>query len=99
MIDCNSVLIPAYTTTLGLNNDGDSFNETWKYSTVLGMLMYLARTSCPDIAFAVHQCARFRNAPRQSNAKEVKQLLRYIKGTEDKVLIIEPSHNIQVYCC
>ena len=60
--------------------------------------MHLASNSCPDIFFAVHQCARFTYVPCQSHAKPVKHILRYVKGTEDKGLILETSQNLQVYC-
>ena len=54
---CKSVETPAFTTALGSDKEGPMFNESWKYATVIGMLMYLASNSCPDISFAGHQCA------------------------------------------
>ena len=55
------------------------------------MLMYLAANTRPDIAFAVHQAARFSHAPRQSHAIAVKRILRYLKETRDKGLIMTPT--------
>ena len=72
MTDCNSVSISAYTTDLGLDTGVAPFNESWKYSTVLCMLMYLASNSCPNIEFSVHQCECFTHVPRQLHAKAVK---------------------------
>ena len=71
--------------------DGAPFAETWQYRTVIGMLMYLAANARPDIAFAVHQIARFSHAPRQSHAMAVKRILRYLKETHDKGLIMSPT--------
>jgi len=34
------------------------------YASVVGMLMYLSLSSCPDIMFAVNQCARFIHKPK-----------------------------------
>ena len=98
MIYCNLVSTPAYTTTLGLDTNSALFNESWKYSTVLGVTMYLTSNSRPDIDFSVHQCVCFIHVPHLSHAKAVKCIFRYIKGIEDKGLILEPSHKLQVYC-
>ena len=75
MIDFNSVSTLDYTTSLILDTGGVSSNELWKYSTVMGMLVYLAINYRPDIALAVHQCAHFTHATRQSHYNAVKQIL------------------------
>jgi hypothetical protein len=98
METCNSVETPAFTTALGTDKEGPPFKESWKYATVIGMLMYLASNSRPDISFAVHQCARFTHAPQDSHAVAVKRILRYLQGTKEKGLIIEPTSNLQVDC-
>ena len=56
MTDCNLFSTPSYTTSLGLDTDIEYFNKSWKYSTLLSMLMYLASSSRADINFSVHQC-------------------------------------------
>jgi hypothetical protein len=43
--------------------------------------MYLAANTRPDIAYAVHQAARYTHDPRASHAVAIKRILRYIKGT------------------
>jgi hypothetical protein len=48
------------------------------------MMMYLAANTRPDIAYAVHQAARYTHDPKASNAVAIKRILRYIKGTKDK---------------
>ena len=98
MTDCNSVGTPAVTTALGSDKDGNPFSEDWEYATVLGMLMYLASNSRPEIAYAVHQCARFTHAPRNSHAVAIKRILRYLQGTRDKGLVFNPSTSLQVDC-
>ena len=98
MKHCNSVSAPAYTTSLVIDTHGASFNELCKYSTVIYMLMYLPSNSCTNIAFALHQCKCFTHAPHQSHYKSVKYIICYIKVTENKFLIPEPSQNLQVNC-
>ena len=60
--------------------------------------MYLAQNSRPDIAYAVHQCARFTHAPRKSHVVGIKRILRYLQGTKNKGLILNPSETLQVDC-
>lgn len=84
--------------TLGSHLDCDKHNETWEYASIIGMLMYLSTNSRPDIAFAVHQCARFTHDPRAPHSVAVKQIIRYLKGTEDKGLIMKLSNTASVDC-
>ncbi len=48
----------------------------------------------PDIAYAVHQCARFSLNPKQSHANAVKHICRYLAGTKEKGIIIKHKSNI-----
>ena len=98
MKDCNPAKVPADAKALGKDTDGDPFSEEWTYSSVVGMLLYLAGNSRPDIAFAVNQAARFTHAPRQSHAVAVKRIARYLKGTRDRGLIFRPSVDWKVDC-
>ena len=81
MNDCRGVPTPAIDKPVGADKEGDPFDEHWEYSSVIGMLMYLAANSRPDIAYSVHQAARFTHAPRDLHATAVKQILRYLKET------------------
>ena len=98
MTDCNSVPTPRSSVPLSIDTEGDIFDEDWEYATIVGMLMYLAQNSRPDIAYAVHQCARFTHAPRKSHVVGIKKILRYLQGTKDKGLILNPSNKLQVDC-
>jgi hypothetical protein len=59
----------------------------------------LEKGSRPDIAYAVHQCARFSADPRQEHGNAITSIARYMKGTRDKGLIIKPSmeRGLEVY--
>ena len=61
------------------------------------MLMYVAQNSRPDIAYVVHQCARFIHTPRSSYVTGIKKL-QYLQGTKDKGLILNPPTTFQVGC-
>ena len=92
MESCKPVSTPAVTTPLGQDLDGKAFSEEWEYSSIVGMLMYLGQNTRPDIAFAVHQCARFTHNPKHSHAIGVKRIIWYLQGTKDKGMILSPPH-------
>ena len=96
MEDCNPNAVPAVKQTLGADPDGAPMNETWQYSSIVGMLIYLATNTRLDIALAVSQVARFNHNPKQSHATAVKMILRYLKGTQDKGMIINPSDSLDL---
>ena len=52
------------------------------YLAAIGALMYLATNTRPDIAFAVNLLARFSSEPTRRHWKGVKDILRYLRGTE-----------------
>ena len=61
------------------------------------MLHYLNHTR-PDCAFAIHQCARYTFEPKKSHEVAVKRIGRYLKGTRDKGLILDPSDDLSIDC-
>jgi hypothetical protein len=71
--------------------EGAPFNERWEYRSVIGKLNFLEKSTRLDIGYAAHQCARFSVAPRESHAIAVKRIGRYLKGTKDKGLILDPK--------
>jgi hypothetical protein len=89
---------PANKETLGTDSDGPIAQEAWNYRSVVGMLLYLASNSRPDIAFAVHQCARFSHCPRASHETAVKKICRYLHGTSTKGLIFNPTDEFAIDC-
>jgi hypothetical protein len=98
MTNCKGNALPASLKPLGPDPDGPPFIEDWNYASVIGMLMYLASNSRPDIQFAVHQCARFTHNYRQSHATAIKTILRYLKETRTQGLIMKPTKGLTVDC-
>ena len=98
MEECNTSPTPTLASPISKDNEGDPFTDTWEYATVVGMLMFLASNSRPDIAYAVHQCARFTHSPKQSHGAAVKRILRYLKGTRTKGMILTPNNKLSVDC-
>ena len=59
------------------------------YREAIGALMYLANSTRPDIAFAVNLLARYSSRPTKRHWAGVKQILRYLRGTEDYGLFFQ----------
>jgi hypothetical protein len=52
-----------------------------QYRAVLGVLNYLARSTRPDIAFAVRHLSRFQQAPTADKIVRFPDVVLYLKGT------------------
>ena len=69
---------------LGACPDSPEFDQHFHYRSVLGKLNYLEKSTRPDIAYAVHQCARYSSDPRKEHGEALKHIGRYLKGTRGK---------------
>jgi len=50
----------------------------WNYRSILGKLNYLKKSTCPDIAYGVHQLARFAANPKESHVLAMLRIGRYL---------------------
>ena len=66
----------------------------FNYASVVGMLLYLAGHSRPDIAYAVNCAARYMFCPKLSHEQAVKRIGRYLKQTRDKGLVLNPTKDL-----
>ena len=99
MRNCNPVHTPATPNqTLGKDPDGEAMTDTWSYQSVTGMLLYLSTNTRTDINFAVSQVCRFNHSPKQSHAAAVKRIVRYLAGTADKGMIMQPDGTLSLNC-
>lgn len=57
------------------------------YKQGVGMCMYIAVTSRPDIAHAVHRLAKYMANPGRAHWKALKRLVRYLLGTRELWLV------------
>ena len=49
--------------------------EIWNYRSFVSMLNYLVNTTHPELAYSVHQYARFCNEPKHSHEQAVKDII------------------------
>ena len=97
--DANTKPTPAvYKEVLHKDEDGPERKQPWNYRSAIGMLNYLAASTRPDILYAVHQCARFAANPKLSHERALKRIVRYLKGTRDKGIILKPNLEEGVQC-
>ena len=58
----------------------------------------MAKSTRPDIEYAVHQCARFMTNPPRSHAQAIKRIARYLLATRDRGLILHPDPELSLDC-
>ena len=80
------------------DTQGKPFNNDFHYQRVIGKLNFLEKPTQPDISYAVQQCARFCEHPKQSHSKAMCRLCRYLKATRDKGIICNPDDDKSYEC-
>jgi hypothetical protein len=75
------------------------FDNSFNNRSVIGKMHYLVAGSKSEIAFTVHQCARFSAEPKTEHAKAVRWIGRYLRGTRTEGTILKPdnSKSLEVY--
>ena len=54
--------------------EGAPYSEAWHYMSAVGKMNFLEKSTRLDIAYAVHQCARFAAEPKESHAAALKKV-------------------------
>jgi hypothetical protein len=70
---------------------GPAREHSWSYRSLIGMLNYLASSTRPDIAFTLHQCARFNTNPHQVHGLAIWHIVQYLTETLTKGFILKQS--------
>ena len=89
---------PAIKPMLHRDLDGKERRYAWNYRQAVGMLGYLQGSTRPDIATAVHQCARFCNDPRLSHERAIRRIGKYLNGNADKGIVLNPNPSLGLEC-
>jgi hypothetical protein len=71
--------------------EDDKFMHDKPYVSAVGVLMYLAIATQPDIAHAVSVLWRFTSKPGPAHWKAAKHLFRYLRGSVDYRLTYAPD--------
>ena len=73
-------------------------NDDFRYRSVIGKANFLEKSTRPDIAVAVHSCARFSSEPKQSHADAVRYFGKYLQGTKDEGVYLDPNNDKSFEC-
>ncbi|KAJ9567735.1 hypothetical protein OSB04_003701 [Centaurea solstitialis] len=107
MEDCNATLCPMEPGLKLSKAENEPEVEATHYRKLVGCLRYLLHTR-PDLTYPVGVVSRYMQSPRESHARAVKQILRYLQGTtsfginyergNDMKLVgySDSSHNVDV---
>jgi hypothetical protein len=88
----NPKAIPAPSSKLlSRHTESKPFDGSFNYRSIIGKLNYLEKGSRPDIAYIVHQCARFSQNPKAEHGEAVRWIVKYLMGTRDKGVILKPD--------
>lgn len=101
MMDCRPVNTPMdpaqydQITKKKTANDEENFEmQSIPYREAIGQLLYLSTRTRPGIVSAINVLSRHVANPRPVHWTCVKRLLRYLRGTMDYSLRLEPASNI-----
>ena len=73
------------------DKDGEPAQEPFRYASVVSMVLYLSGHTQPDLSYSVSQVTWFMFAPKRSHKLTLKRIGRYLVGTYDKGLILNPK--------
>ena len=77
----------------------ENFDGSFHYRRAIGKLNFLEKSTRADLAYSVHQCARFCADPKGEHGKAVKWIGRYLLGTRTKGIIMtpDPTKGLEVF--
>ncbi|PRQ17191.1 putative RNA-directed DNA polymerase [Rosa chinensis] len=73
---------------LKIDVEGEPLSDICVYQRLVGKLIYLTITR-PDITYAVSLVSQFMHSPTTHHLQIVKRILRYLKGTVDRGIIMK----------
>lgn len=79
MAECNAKTILPGSAPLGMDADGQPFQQEWRCSSVVGMVLCLAANPHPKVQFAVHQLAGFMHCPKVGHAAAAKRVCKHFQ--------------------
>ena len=89
---------PAATTKILRGNEEEKRydGKPFHYRRVVGKLNFLKKSTRPDIAYAVHQCAHFSIDPDITHAQAIIHIARYLRDTRDKGILFDPNKEMSL---
>lgn len=99
MSDCKTAKTPMEVDNKGAANEEENQPcDVEHYKSLLGSLLHIALWTRPDITNAVNVLSRKACKPTLQDWTGLKRVLRYLKGTKDYKLKIQPSGPLWLEC-
>eukprot|EP00957_Ditylum_brightwellii_P073877 5613263-Ditylum_brightwellii.AAC.1 len=97
MDNVNAHQIPV-TTAITPTNDKNwkERKEAWDYRPVVCMLSFVIILTHPDLAYSVHQCARFYVDPNAGHEAAVIHIVKYLLSTRKKLGKENPKYGLNM---
>ena len=64
--------------------DGEQMETKWEYASMIGQMDVLEKSTRPDLAYAVHQCAQFSANPKASHKVAFLCIRKYLMETKNE---------------
>jgi hypothetical protein len=97
----NTELMLSTTSSPDLSSPRLSPAKVHEYRLLTGSLAYLATTSRPDLALAVHQLSRSLSAPTEQHQAAAQHVLRYLRGHPHRDMVYRENssagHQLQAF--
>ena len=94
LLDCKPAITPL-DSKLKLEMDGEPFTDVSHYQRLVGKLIYLTITR-PDITYVVSLVSQFMHAPSVKHLLIVKRILRYLKGSIGRGILMKNNQSTQI---
>ncbi|XP_068328083.1 uncharacterized mitochondrial protein AtMg00810-like [Pyrus communis] len=94
MMDCKPTRTPL-DSKLKLDLTGEPLSDISYYQRLVGKLIYLTITK-PDITYAVSLVSQFMQAPTEAHLNVVKRILRYLKGSIGRGIVMKNNGHTQI---
>ncbi len=94
----NEKFTPAQEKSLAQHLNGEPAYGGFNYSSVVGMLLYLARHIYPDNTYDVNYAARYMFCPILVQEYTPKHIILYLKANSDMRLVMKPLEKLLKIC-
>lgn len=78
---------PLSSSVLNINNEDDGPCDQSKYRRAIGMILYVANGTRPDLSFPVSYLSQFLSSPKEKHMAAARHLMRYMKYTRDYCIV------------
>lgn len=96
MTNCKPIATPMASSCRLSKNSGDPMTDPHLYRSIVGALQYATITR-PEIGFSVNKVSQFMQQPTTDHWQSVKRILRYLQGTKQHGLFLQPCASSQPF--